>query len=1102
MDEFFSPATTNSRKAEIEKLLGSFSEQSTAWKDCLYFLTSTSNQYVCMFSLTTLETFIHQRWVGMFGADRAEIRTTLNSFLSQHHTTAPQFIRNKLVKLIVDIARSDWPHFYPEFFSQITSLLSGGGSSSSTELGLTLLLTASEELGTPRQDISTNRAVELHKLMLAQLPSVSSCLVRLLEAGLGREANTPSSPSDSEDSDSMDAPQPPPTVSLPLSAASRDAAVLCLRVVAHLLSWAPPSHCVSSRLIRTLFLYAALEVRAQVCSTVCSPTNNYNFLCSQGKDDACTELSVLAMNAINEIIYKNYVPVDFADYVVIMFRSCHQLLESLLSEPNKCRDLDQLYLEKITDCLRLFVSLHIGRCQQNQQFPLLEFLALIFKFTFDQRSVTGFRSCLEIWASLVDFIQGSMETRADSGEEVLKKYEEALLSLVVEILKKSQFRLNGAALSELDSKTVTEDGNTELRQFHMEVTEIVMKISELLPEQVLAIINAGWRETSQVYLEMDKLVVEREGTKYLSVVNDQELSKLVAELQDLSSFLLIVGRLGTMFLGHHFLPRLKLGLEYVKQLLVIVTFGSKQKLWKVNLSFNSKFEVGGSFIECQAETIAALKAWCHWLAALHSESLQDSSYTWPCTDITSNIVKQVVTVIKDTSTPALTHSGAHFLVTLTGTVRPPSIWKLKDFTDLYSMISQLELENEAHRLLVRSLTNVLLLPWPGTQEQKWDDRRKHLAKFLRDLTESFRNLKTQMNFVNDRRLQQQAEPCIILTLQLIGDLVDNVLNEVTQTKKLCHDVTRDYIEITLWLFPVYVNNNKVCEEMFQFFYTVFDVLKTQMGANFVEQTVQTFFSMFGNAHLTEVLMQKKGPTETKVVEKFLSILTFIVSEPGTTFRKFVSSTLSLCLETILPIIMDQPYTDLKAPVFNLLYHTLLHNWNFFFKSNLKAFHNNNGDSKDNVENKEAFLGVMKVFGHSFCQTDITIFRQNVFALEQLNAKWRLYSKPIFKETLLADFLSVYLRALIAKSHHLLKEEIGTAVYNLASTDFPVFFQKFIPQFLSSVSVLDDNQRQILAETFAPDNDLPSFLNNLDRLVTDLRYYQLVNLSLPQGTVKF
>ena len=811
------------------------------------------------------------------------------------------------------------------------------------------------------------------------------------------------------------------------------------------------------------------------------------------------------MNAINEIIYKNYVPVDFTDYLVIMFRSCHHLLQSLLSDQIKSQELDEMYLEKITDFLRLFVSLHISRisrCQQNNQFALLDFLALIFKFTFEQKSVRGFRSCLDIWSSLVDYIQGSMETRPDSGEEVLKKYEEALLSLVVELLKKSQFRLNGAALSELDNKTVTEEGSTELRQFHTQITEIVMKISELLPEQVLTIINAGWRETSQAYLQMDKLLVERDGATYLNVVSDQELSKLVAGLQDLSSFLLIIGRLGTMFLGHNFLPRLKLGLEYVKQLLVIVTFGSKQRLWKVNMSFSSKFDVAGSFIQCQAETIAALKAWCHWLAALHSESLQDSSYTWVCSDITSSIVRQVVTVIKDTSTPALTHSGAHFLVTLTGTVRPPSIWKLKDFTDLYSMISQLELENEAHRLLVRSLTNVLLLPWPGTQEQKWDDRRKHLTKFLRDLTENFRSVKTQMNFVNERSLQQQAEPCIILTLQLIGDLVDNVLNEVTQTKKLCHDVTRDYIEITLWLFPVYVNNNKVCEEMFQFFYTVFDVLKTQMGANFVEQTVQTFFSMFGNAHLTEVLMQKKGPTETKVVEKFLAILTFIVSEPGTTFRKFISSTLSLCLETILPIIMDQPCSDLKAPVFNLLYHTLLHNWNFFFKSNLKSFHNNNQESKDIVENKEAFLGVMKVFGHSFCQTDISIFRQNVFALEQLNVKWRLYSKPIFKETLLADFLSVYLRALIAKSHHLLKEEIGTAIYNMGSTDFPVFFQKFLPQFLSGVENLDDNQRQILAETFRPDSDLPSFHSNLDRFVNDLCYYQLVNRSLPQGTVKF
>ena len=40
--------------------------------------------------------------------------------------------------------------------------------------------------------------------------------------------------------------------------------------------------------------------------------------------------------------------------------------------------------------------------------------------------------------------------------------------------------------------------------------------------------------------------------------------------------------------------------------------------------------------------------------------------------------------------------------------------------------------------MVKALTNVLLLPWPGIMDQRWDERQRHLAKFLRDLTETFR----------------------------------------------------------------------------------------------------------------------------------------------------------------------------------------------------------------------------------------------------------------------------------------------------------------------------------------------------------------------------
>ena len=84
----------------------------------------------------------------------------------------------------------------------------------------------------------------------------------------------------------------------------------------------------------------------------------------------------------------------------------------------------------------------------------------------------------------------------------------------------------------------------------------------------------------------------------------------------------------------------------------------------------------------------------------------------------------------------------------------------------------------------------------------------------------------------------------------------------------------------------------------------------------------------------------------------------------------------------------------------------------------------------------------------------------------------------------------------------MKEEIATAIFNMGSTDFPAFFGRFIPQFLSGVENLDDNQRQILSESFKADNDMPSFVSNLDRFINDLRYYQLVNASIPQGSVKF
>ena len=547
----------------------------------------------------------------------------------------------------------------------------------------------------------------------------------------------------------------------------------------------------------------------------------------------------------------------------------------------------------------------------------------------------------------------------------------------------------------------------------------------------------------------------------------------------------------------------------IKQLLLLAVTGARLRLW----TLAGLGSLAGSFEEAQAATLAALQAWCHWLAALHSEALQDSSHTWVCSDLTSRIVVATVAGLRE-GEGRLSHAASHFLVTLTGTVRPPSIWKVKEFTDLYTSLprwngnlgrnlikillrSQLSLSTEAHRLTVRALCNVLLLHWPGmaVHEQKWDERAKHLAKFLRDLTEPFRSLKSSPALPSSPALQSEAAPCIVLTLQMLGDLVENVLNEVTQSKKLCHDVTREYIELTLWLFPLYVTCPKVCQHMFNFFHTVFDVLSAQMGSDFVERAVHTFFNLFGQNLLAEVGAQQSASLESRVIESFLSILTFIVAEPGPSFRKFVPSTLSLCLDQLFPLVQGQGGGELRPPLYKLLRTILTHNWTYFFKPSLPGV--NKQQIAQGEDHKDQFVAVMRVIGQSFMQQDIEVFRDNIATLELLNSKWRLYSRPTFKETLLAEFLSVLIQVQVAKSHNLLREEIGVCVFHMATTDLPSFSATFLPSLLRRMEGLDDNQRQCLVGAFRSEPDLPSFLISLERLVTDTRYYQLVNSSVDQ-----
>lgn len=338
MTEFFHNCTTNERKREIEELLNNFAQQIGAWRFCLYFLSSTRNDYVMMYSLTVFENLINKMWLGVPSQDKMEIRSCLPKLLLAHHKTLPYFIRNKLCKVIVDIGRQDWPMFYHDFFTNILQLIQ---SPVTTPLGLIMLKTTSEELACPREDLSVARKEELRKLLLDQVQTVLGLLTGILESIWDKHSVTaatpPPSPTSGESGDLLSSllqsPSAAKLLNQPIPILDTESEYICslaLECLAHLFSWIPLSTSITPSLLTTIFHFARFgcDTRVRKMSSVNGSSQNSVLGQERGR------LGVLAMSCINELMSKNCVPMEFEEYLLRMFQQTFYLLQKITKENN------------------------------------------------------------------------------------------------------------------------------------------------------------------------------------------------------------------------------------------------------------------------------------------------------------------------------------------------------------------------------------------------------------------------------------------------------------------------------------------------------------------------------------------------------------------------------------------------------------------------------------------------------------------------------------------------------------------------------------------------------------------------------------------------
>jgi len=574
LDEFFETNTTNQRKREIEEQLNLFGNQNGAWKHCLFIFSKTDSDYARMFCLSVLESLVNKKWIGVDSCDKGEIRRTLYQLLIHQYRSLPTFIINKLLKVIVDIGRVDWPMFYPDFHTNLICLVTESDKNRDDlkVLGFRSLKIVSEEFAAPREDVSMQRKDELKKLLLNQLPTVLRIITDVLSSewisnfqrstlNIISPPNSPNSKSANNMSEDVfyefhdyDSTFQGLT---PSSFAVIKQALECL---CSYLSWIPLSSNISFNLLNSLFRYARLGC--------CGDPDSQRMA-------MLSELGSLSMTCVNEILSKNRVPQNFEDYLIRVFRQTFQLLQHITKGDNPreyLSKLDENYLDKFIEFLRLFVSMHFSRMESEDSFPLLQFLNLFYKFSFSQNGSQQYVNCLDIWEVFLDFVQNKTDQiEGPHRNEVLSRYREPVVSFVDALLHHIQFRTNGPHLEEFDNTDLDDNGYTEWETHLIENLEILAKIANLFPDDVLAKLYPLLSELSQIYMDNDWCTI--------SQANNADPSMYYSPLKDLSTILQTFGRVSELFISEFFHQRYQHAETLLQKLISISLHASRSNIF-------------------------------------------------------------------------------------------------------------------------------------------------------------------------------------------------------------------------------------------------------------------------------------------------------------------------------------------------------------------------------------------------------------------------------------------------------------------------------------------------------------------------------------------
>lgn len=693
-------------------------------------------------------------------------------------------------------------------------------------------------------------------------------------------------------------------------------------------------------------------------------------------------------------------------------------------------DSGNSYVPRIIHICRVFMSSHFTYFESKKDFPIMDLLSILFKFTFCQTHTESFLACLEIWDEFLDQLM-VLEWSKFMGERPSIQYQQLLVSLFNEALNKAQFQFSSDLLMALDSDEADESGETERSSFITANIEIIARICCLKPLDILTALIPNLKTTVSDFLSAP------------SNFSD-------AKILDLGTLLQIAGRLTEHFLGEDFS---KFADEVQSLLELILELADM-----LSNSLQSQMHIP-SVIELHCQVLSTLRPYQHWLGQFYHKAQMIRSLE----SLEQKKVSQVVILSRKVlhiSIPLLflqrkdiekiQKVAAQLIQCWASIVRPDFVDLLEsELKEIYSIggivetANQASLSEETNTIILRALSSIFLLPFPNTpiNDQRWTERGQLFANLVAKQS-------NKLDFLNS---------CCLL-----------VYSEAVACRRACAGGLRSIIISYVSSINTFAVEKANVREAMGLVSNYFVYLKQEAtkDVELCRQTVQACYNDFTVEKANDLLLTENGVQFLENMSKIISAVVEYSKDPE-----------------ILPIVLDLtmnillPASEMSPPVhsacLSLLKKIISAKWRYFFPGNVLAkVFDRTGPT---ITNEHTLLQIIRYFISAIISTDLTLSRNALTSLLELQKERKFFSNDAVRVKINPAMVQAIVPALLAGQHLIVEDELITILhhtfYENKTSDVQSIFNNCLPKHMENYATPSLN------------TDFPTFLTIIRSVLT-------------------